>query len=112
MRADLDRWEADGDVAFVGDDGPRLFPVTREEALYRLRDFLDTRLGAFGPHEDAMLDGDRWMAHSLLSPALNLGLLDPVEVVHTAERRHPMTWRTSPSTLWSGSGSPSATESR
>src|SRR3712207_2020014 len=87
-RADLDRWAADGDVAFVGDDGPRLFPVTRREALHRLADFLDTRLGAFGPHEDAMLAGQRWMAHSLLSPALNLGLLDPVEVVQRAEQRY------------------------
>jgi deoxyribodipyrimidine photolyase-related protein len=88
VRADLDRWAAAGDVAFVGDDGPRLFPVTRREALHRLRDFLDNRLGAFGPHEDAMLAGERWLAHSLLSPALNLGLLDPLEVVRRAEQRY------------------------
>jgi deoxyribodipyrimidine photolyase-related protein len=88
VRADLDRWEAAGDVSFVGDDGPRLFPVTRREALHRLRDFLDSRLGAFGPHEDAMLRDERWLAHSLLSPALNLGLLDPLEVVCRAEQRY------------------------
>ncbi|WP_034509357.1 cryptochrome/photolyase family protein [Blastococcus sp. URHD0036] len=86
VRADLDRWEAEGLVSFVGDDGPRRFPVTRAEALRRLQDFLDHRLGAFGPHEDAMLAGDRWLAHSLLSPALNLGLLDPLEVVVAAEQ--------------------------
>jgi deoxyribodipyrimidine photolyase-related protein len=88
VRADLDRWAADGDVSFVGDDGPRLFPVTRAEALTRLDHFLDTRLGVFGPYEDAMLAGDRWLAHSLISPALNLGLLDPVEVVTLAEQRY------------------------
>ena len=85
VRADLDRWEADGDVSFVGDDGPRLFPATTGEARSRLEDFLAHRLGAFGPHEDAMLAGDRWLAHSLLSPALNLGLLDPAEVVHRVD---------------------------
>ncbi|WP_235494624.1 cryptochrome/photolyase family protein [Geodermatophilus sp. Leaf369] len=85
VRADLDRWEADGDVSFVGDDGPRLFPVTRRETLHRLRDFLDHRLAAFGPHEDAMLAGEPWLAHSLLSAPMNLGLVDPVEVVHRAE---------------------------
>src|SRR3712207_1097622 len=87
VRADLDRWEAAGDVSFVGDDGPRLFPVTRAEALHRLEDFLQHRLGFFGPHEDAMLAGDRWLAHSLLSPAHNLGLLDPLDdVVVRAEQ--------------------------
>ena len=85
VRADLDRWEADGDVAFVGDDGPRLFPASAAETELRLRDFLDHRLGAFGPHEDAMLAGDPWLAHSMLSAAFNLGLADPVDVVHRAE---------------------------
>ena len=32
-------------------------------------------------HEDAVLEGDDWMAHSLLSAPFNLGLLDPAEVV-------------------------------
>ena len=32
-----------------------------------------------------MLAGDPWMAHSVLSPALNLGLLHPLEVVRAAE---------------------------
>jgi deoxyribodipyrimidine photolyase-like uncharacterized protein len=45
------------------------------------RCFLDNRLGAFGPHEDAMLRDERWLAHSLLSPCLDLGLLDPLDVV-------------------------------
>ena len=88
VRADLDRWEADGTASFVGDDGPRLFPVTHAEAVTRLTDFLDHRLGAFGPHEDAMLADERWLAHSLISPSLNLGLLDPLEVVHRTEQAY------------------------
>ena len=85
VRADLDRWERDGDVSFVGVDGPRRFAATRREALSALRRFVDRRLPAFGPHEDAMLAGDDWMAHSLLSAPMNLGLLDPLEAVHRAE---------------------------
>jgi deoxyribodipyrimidine photolyase-related protein len=85
VRADLDRWVADGDVAFVGDDGPRLFPVTAAETEARLQDFLEHRLAAFGPHEDAMLADDPWLAHSMLSASLNLGLVDPIDVVHRAE---------------------------
>jgi deoxyribodipyrimidine photolyase-related protein len=84
VRADLDRWESEG-IAFVGSDGPRLFPATRREALARLRHFVEHRLSAFGPYEDAMLADDPWMAHSMLSPALNLGLIDPLDAVHRAE---------------------------
>jgi deoxyribodipyrimidine photolyase-related protein len=85
VRDDLDRWERDGSMAFVGRDGPRWFPVSREEALDRLEHFVAHRLPSFGAQEDAMLSGDPTMAHSLLSAAMNLGLLDPVEVVHAAE---------------------------
>jgi len=88
VRADLDRWEADGDVSFVGRDGPRVFAATRAEALAALEDFVDHRLAAFGPHEDAILEGDEWMAHSRLSAPMNLGLLDPLECVERAERAY------------------------
>jgi deoxyribodipyrimidine photolyase-related protein len=85
VRADLDRWERDGDVAFVGRDGPREFPVTATEAQSALQVFLRDRLPHFGPHEDAMLSGDRFMAHSLLSAPMNLGLLDPLDCAYAAE---------------------------
>jgi deoxyribodipyrimidine photolyase-related protein len=85
VRADLDRWERAGEASFVGRDGPRRFAATRAEALAALRHFVRHRLGTFGPYEDAMLAGDDWMAHSLLSAPLNLGLLDPLEVAHAAE---------------------------
>jgi deoxyribodipyrimidine photolyase-related protein len=84
VRDDLDRWIRDDGLQTVGDDGPRLFAVTRREALAALERFVTRRLGAFGPHEDAMLRGDWAMAHSLLSVPLNLGLLSPVEVAERA----------------------------
>ena len=88
VRHDLDRWERDGDVTFVGVDAPRRFPATRREALTAFRHFLDERLAAFGPYEDAMLADDPWLAHSLVSAPLNLGLLDPLELVHRVEQAH------------------------
>ncbi|GGL37135.1 cryptochrome/photolyase family protein [Halarchaeum grantii] len=60
------------------------WPVTRSDALDALADFCEHRLRDFGPYEDAMV-GDEWaLDHALLSPALNLGLLHPREVVEAA----------------------------
>ncbi|MFE9011070.1 cryptochrome/photolyase family protein [Streptomyces cyaneofuscatus] len=88
VRRDLDRWERDGDVSFVGRDGPRSFPATRREARTALRHFVAHRLAGFGRHEDAMLAADPVMSHSLLSVPLNLGLLDPAECVELAEEAY------------------------
>ncbi|RKT78511.1 deoxyribodipyrimidine photolyase-related protein [Terracoccus luteus] len=88
VRDDLDRWERDEGLETVGADGPRLFAVTRREALAALERFVTERLAGFGPHEDAMLKGDWEMAHSLLSVPLNLGLLSPVEVAERAVQAH------------------------
>ena len=87
VRADLDRLESEG-VEFLGDDGPRLFAATRVEALAALADFVEHRLPDFGRYEDAIMSDDRWMAHSLLSAPLNLGLLEPIEVARAAEQAY------------------------
>ncbi len=61
------------------------WPVTRRDAQHLLNDFLEHRLAQFGPYQDAMVSGQRTLFHSLLSPLLNLGLLDPIELCRRAE---------------------------
>ncbi|MFB6083107.1 MAG: cryptochrome/photolyase family protein [Halorientalis sp.] len=63
------------------DPGPFRWPVTREQALCALDRFAESRLPEFGPYQDAMLESEWAMNHSLLSAPLNLGLLTPEEVV-------------------------------
>jgi deoxyribodipyrimidine photolyase-related protein len=59
--------------------------VTREQALAALADFVTHRLAGFGDYQDAMVTGEDVLNHSLLAPALNLGLLSPLEVCQAAE---------------------------
>jgi deoxyribodipyrimidine photolyase-related protein len=87
VRAELDELERSG-IRFIGEDGPRKFAATREEATAALSWFIEYRLDLFGPYEDAVDSGEWTMSHSLLSAPMNLGLLDPVEVVVAAEKAY------------------------
>ncbi|MEZ5410206.1 MAG: cryptochrome/photolyase family protein [Acidimicrobiales bacterium] len=62
--------------------------TTRAGALDRLDHFVTHNLERFGPHEDAMTSGSWHLAHSVLSPYLNLGLLLPGEVCDAVEGRY------------------------
>lgn len=57
------------------------FPVTRGEALEVLDQFLHQRFHRFGTYQDAMISGESWLFHSLLSAPINAGLIQPREVV-------------------------------
>jgi deoxyribodipyrimidine photolyase-related protein len=83
---DLDRQVlADlGDHGF-GADPQGWWPTSRAQALERLDQVVAEVLPVFGPHEDAIVERSWHLAHSLLTPALNTGLLLPGEVADRAE---------------------------
>ena len=68
-----------------GDDPDGTWATSRSGALRRLHHAVHEVLPHFGPHEDAMLSTSWQMAHTLLSPYLNLGLLLPGEVCDEVE---------------------------
>ncbi|MBC7756298.1 MAG: cryptochrome/photolyase family protein [Bdellovibrio sp.] len=66
-----------------------IWPVTREQALQFLEDFITNKLAGFGNHQDAMWASENksqspYLWHSLLSTSLNLKLLNPREVLAAA----------------------------
>jgi deoxyribodipyrimidine photolyase-related protein len=63
-------------------------PVTRADALSFLDVFVRERLPNFGPYEDAMVNDQPTLFHSLLSPLLNIGLLERDEVCRAAEHAY------------------------
>ena len=89
--ADVERHFADHPGSLAGLD----WPVTREQGLAALDDFISHHLADFGKHQDAMWTDQPFLHHSLVSVALNLHLLHPCEVIEAAEdayraRRAPL----------------------
>ncbi len=64
-----------------GELNPFNLAVTRRQALAALNHFVNERLAHFGDFQDAMLENDPYLYHSLLSFYLNIGLLLPCEVI-------------------------------
>ena len=57
------------------------YPHDFESSKKWFREFLKTRFEEFGTYEDALLKNETKLHHSLLSPLMNVGLLDPNYVV-------------------------------
>lgn len=62
--------------------------VTHEQAEQALQDFVQHRLVKFGTYEDAMTSRHRTIYHSVLSPYVNIGLLEPMQMIKAVERAY------------------------
>jgi deoxyribodipyrimidine photolyase-related protein len=81
-------WVKSPDFPAYGDAEPFRWAVTRQQALQVLDFFIQNRLPEFGPYQDAMVTGEETMWHAMLSPYLNIGLLQPLEVITAAEKAY------------------------
>ena len=77
--------DVEGRAEVWGDPPDGTWATSRRAALARLRHVVEEVLPRFGPHEDAVLESSWAMAHTLLSPYLNLGMLHPREVADAVE---------------------------
>ena len=67
---------------------PFNYAVTRPQALMELDHFIDRVLPYFGDYQDAMMLGEPYLFHSLISSYLNAGLLLPLEICQKAEKAY------------------------
>lgn len=64
---------------------PFYYAVTRAQAFLELEHFIAVCLPQFGDYQDAMVAGEPYLYHSLISSYLNAGLLLPLEICQKAE---------------------------
>ena len=57
------------------------YPTSHADAKKWLKHFLKNRFELFGDYEDASVEGESWLWHSVLTPSLNTGLLTPAQIV-------------------------------
>ena len=69
-----------------GDIEPFVFATTRHGAQEQFEHFLTERLPLFGDYQDAMVTGESFMFHAVISMYINCGLLDPLECCQQAEQ--------------------------
>lgn len=76
----------------IGSDENCYYPTNFDEADAWLERFLEQRFKQFGPYEDALVPEKSWLYHSVLTPMLNIGLLEPLQVINRclayAEKNH------------------------
>ncbi|HAH10975.1 MAG TPA: cryptochrome/photolyase family protein, partial [Alphaproteobacteria bacterium] len=72
-------------AANFGDAEPFWFPVTQGGAQEAAAHFLREALPQFGDYQDAMVRAHKFLFHSVLSPLINVGLLDPLALCRAAE---------------------------
>jgi deoxyribodipyrimidine photolyase-related protein len=85
---------------------PFWFATDRGQARRALAHFIEGALPKFGDYQDAMLDGDRFLYHAVISMYLNAGLLGWREVCEAAVEAYRPAMRRS--TRWRGSSARSS----
>lgn len=67
-----------------GTDGSFIYPITHTQAEDWLQDFLELRLENFSAYQDAVEKNGNFLFHSVLSSAMNIGLISPEDVLQTS----------------------------
>lgn len=65
----------------IGNVDNFVYPLTHKTAKKFLKSFIAKKLNNFGKYQDAIVEGESYLFHSVLSSSLNIGLLSPIDVI-------------------------------
>ena len=58
-----------------------VYPIDRKSALKWLDEFIASKLRKFGDYQDFIIKGTNWLNHSILSSSINIGLINPSDIL-------------------------------
>lgn len=77
-------WVAEHFPDVPGDPSTFCWPTTHADAMAWFDRFLSERFDQFGPYEDAVSQKHPVIFHAAITPALNIGLISPADMVTSA----------------------------
>ena len=63
-----------------------IYPITHKSARLFLRNFIKYKFKKFGPYQDFIRKDESYMFHSILSSSINIGLINPLEIISEIEK--------------------------
>ena len=57
------------------------FPWKRSQVLERINSFIEEKFENFGPYQDAIVASEDFLWHSVISAALNISIVQPMEII-------------------------------
>ena len=58
-----------------------IYPIKHKTAKKWLKDFIDDKLKCFGQYQDAIIENESYLFHSILSSSINIGLINPIDII-------------------------------
>lgn len=65
-----------------------IYPVTHKSSEKWLNHFINKKFQFYGDYQDSIHNKDIFVYHSVISPMLNIGLLNPLEIIKNAKNKY------------------------
>ena len=82
VKANFKKNPGQSDAPFNAGKKDVYYPVTHADAKIAMNQFIAEKLEQFGIYEDAMVVAEKTLFHSVLSPLINVGLIQPTEFLN------------------------------